>query len=273
MAEQKQCTVDDCLRPLLARGLCRMHYQRVQRLGFPGGPAPRKASRDQGGCSVNTCERPLYAKGLCGLHYNRQQRGADLEAPVRKSRQGTCSAPGCNRSIGTEGAQELCRGHYRSMRLYGDLEHTLATVKFCSLEGCEAVHYGQGYCVMHYQRWQRTGNPGPVERLRKTSGEGHLRVDGYRYIQRDGRMQAEHRFVMEQNLGRKLLNGENVHHINGVRNDNRPENLELWVTFQPVGQRPHELLAWAYQIIERYGSEFQGAGVSGSCAPSPLEKE
>jgi len=63
----------------------------------------------------------------------------------------------------------------------------------------------------------------------------------------------EHVLVLEEVLGRLLLPGETVHHRNGVRDDNRAENLELWIRQQPTGIRATDAVAWARLILASYG--------------------
>lgn len=75
-------------------------------------------------------------------------------------------------------------------------------------------------------------------------------TDGYIYVRRPEHPAAsrkgyvaEHRLVVEERLGRYLHQSERVHHRNGVRSDNRPENLEIWLlgTKDPHGARVRDL--------------------------------
>ncbi len=73
---------------------------------------------------------------------------------------------------------------------------------------------------------------------------------------RYGKRVPVHRLVMEKRIGRRLSQNENVHHINGNRGDNRPENLELWVKSQPSGQRASDLVSFARKILKTYENLF-----------------
>ena len=81
---------------------------------------------------------------------------------------------------------------------------------------------------------------------------GHPRARRSRYV-------FEHILVAEELLGRYLEPDESIHHRNGVRDDNRPENLELWTRPQPSGIRVSDAIHWARTILDRYEGGERGA--------------
>lgn len=124
----------------------------------------------------------------------------------------------------------------------------------CTVIGCEDPVLARKFCRKHYESFKRYGDPLKAKRRGK-KGDGCRIKNGYIQISKNNVVKFEHRWVMEEFLGRDLYDHENVHHKNGIRDDNRIENLELWSTSQPKGQRVDDKIEWMINFLAQYGYE------------------
>jgi hypothetical protein len=174
-------------------------------------PAKRVRSYGPGArCVVHGCGRRPKARALCIMHYNQFVDGKDL-----------------------------------GVELAGDsfVKTVYPPTACCILPGCANRPVNRWMCSKHTQQREagiisEQGEPlrplmpnkGPKRKDGSIiDGAGYALVmppSGYQGKTRQGRV-LEHRLVMEQKLGRLLERWEIVHHKNGVKPDNRPENLEL----------------------------------------------
>lgn len=173
-------------------------------------------------CKLDFCDRyGRTVKGLCASHYTQFRRGRPLKPfdqryRVKSTEPSACRFFACERSATSKG---LCDTHYKQKKQGKDL------TKIQPYPMPEEFVNNRGYMVV--------------------KAKGHSNANRGRIL--------KHRLIMSNHLGRPLLKGEEIHHINGDKLDNRIENLELWSTSQPKGQRVADKVEWAKEILKLYG--------------------
>jgi hypothetical protein len=205
-------------------------------------------------CSVEGCETKAHGRGWCQAHLLRWKKTGDVQAhiPMKHKNNHPCLVDECDAQAVSRG---WCDRHWSRWRKWGDpLGEAPAKPTSCSIEGCSRKPMARGWCNTHYGRWRKHGDPMILKQAE--DGKGSINNNGYRIVTVSrGRKMLEHRYVMEQAIGRPLLPMENVHHVNGDRLDNRVENLELWASSQPSGQRVEDLVAHAKALLALYRPE------------------
>lgn len=216
-------------------------------------------------CTVADCARAVYARALCGMHYKRLLRHGDAQPDIApRGTRAICAVESCDR---TAKARAWCHAHHQRWRVHGHprADVPLTSPGTCSAADCQRSVHAKGYCQTHYRRLLKHGDVDEATPIRIVTRGGQLQP---RLLVRRGtkgaapllshgeRKMGEHRSVMAQYLGRPLHPDEVVHHLNGDRTDNRLENLEPWSTAHPKGQRIHDKILFAIEMLRRYKPEL-----------------
>lgn len=105
------CSIEDCNRPLHAKGLCHTHHLRL----FQGTPMDQPVRRYAPGatCDAPGCENVARSNGYCRKHELRWYRRGDVADRKREA----CGIPGCGKDVAARG---WCGRHWELWHRYGD---------------------------------------------------------------------------------------------------------------------------------------------------------
>lgn len=259
------CLIDGCGCDSKARGLCDKHYLKARRAGtldsFAGPGRGKYAPEQSLTClGVAECGKKECARGFCNSCYQMRRKTGALELIPLVNSGKLCKTDCCGKAAVSLG---YCETHYDRFKKYGDPLGSAPkrTGGACGTESCKGVVVANGVCAACYGRIRKRGNTGYSK---KHLARFENVIDDQGYVQvlapehpnaRKSKRVPEHRLVMSKFLCRPLHKNENIHHKNGDRADNRLENLELWVTSQPTGQRPIDLMKWAREVLKTYAPD------------------
>jgi hypothetical protein len=195
------------------------------------------------------------------MHNGRRRRNGDPELLVRKQPSSTCTIEGC---------EARPHGYGMCIRHYVEWRQRSGTWPRCGVAGCGRWAEARSLCSMHRNRFRCNGDASALVRPK-----GWTNRHGYRLVFRPEHPNAnrggyilEHRLVMSEQLGRPLTAHEDVHHKNGIRADNRPENLELRPRHHGRGQDVADMIAYAIELLRRYRPDLLATTVR-DLSPEP----